>query len=422
MLQVSVIRRPLYELGELIFMPGFSGLFNVIMKRLVSLIVYGLLISSCGQRIQEEGVDILPIKVDDRSEEILMSTLVDTVRVIALDNTELVGSVDEILWPTERIIILDSKRTKKVFIFDSKGTLVRSIDSGSGEPGKFVWPYAPTLSFKGDSFYIISDRTKMILEYDLDGSLLNEFNISELGQVNDMIALENGFAFSTKPDSQSGVNIIFTDPQFNPISDIRTGDFYDEPLFISGGATNSFYSTEETGRFFYKDLMSNKLLEIRNKKVVDVLNIDLPDSYEVDYSKIGRSMPDVLEAARSQGLVKLNDNHVNFGKFMIIDLSNSGIGTIGILDKENLRLKFVSNLKNDLSILIDLGAVWGPYNNTQGKLVTSIEAPIMTRILGTVDYSGSPYAPIFDNLLVESDDNPVLIVYELKRDYHWPFD
>ena len=52
-----------------------------------------------------------------------MSSIIDTVKVIPLDNREIVGSVDEIIWAPDRIIILDSKRTKKIFIYFARGSI-----------------------------------------------------------------------------------------------------------------------------------------------------------------------------------------------------------------------------------------------------------------------------------------------------------
>lgn len=392
------------------------------MKKIYFLLLPILLISACNEPKIDQEITIRTVKVNDRSDEVLMSTLIDTINVIPLDNQELIGSVNEILWTPERIIILDSKKTKKVFIYDLAGKLINSIESGTGEPGKFVWPYASTLSLDEETFYLISDRTKHLLQYDMQGELLNDFDISHLGQVNDMIATERGFAFSAKPDSQPTQNIIFTDSNFQITGGIDAADYYDQLPFLSGGATNSFYPSESSGHFYFKELMSNTILEIENEKVLGIHYLDLPDSYEVDYSITGRSIPEVLEYSRENGLVKLNENHVNFGSNFIIDLSNSGRGTLGLWNLKKSRLNFVSNLKNDLSVLIDIGAVWGTYNNSPGKLVTALEAPIMTKLLESVDYSQSSYVSIFETLNITNEDNPVLIVYELNENFAWPFD
>lgn len=392
------------------------------MKGLAIISVFMTFLISCGQKKENSRFIPLNVEVDDKGEDILMSSLVDTVFIISLDNHELIGSVNEILWAPERILILDANRTKKIFIFKLEGRLINSIESGSGEPGKFVWPYAPTLSLDEKTFFIISDRTKHLIQYDIDGEFLNDFDISHLGQVNDMIATEKGFAFSTKPDSQPTNSIIFTDSKFQVTGGIDASDYYDQLPFLSGGATNSFYPTEEVGHFYFKEVMSNKILEIKDEKVVHVFDIDLPDSYEVDYSKVSRSLPDVLAFARENGLVRLQDNHVNFGKFMILATSIGGSGRLAIFNRESLKVKFISNIKNDLSIIMNLNAIWGNYNNSPGKIVTALEAPMMINLLENVDVSSSSYASIFKNLSIQKDDNPILIVYNLKKDYQWPFD
>ncbi|KPQ10920.1 MAG: hypothetical protein HLUCCX10_15490 [Algoriphagus marincola HL-49] len=392
------------------------------MRNILFLIISSFLIFACANVTDKDDIGIYTVRVDDKAETLKMSSIIDTVKVIPLDNREIVGSVDEIIWAPDRIIILDSKRTKKIFIYSQEGQLITSIESGSGEPEKFVWPYAPTLSLDKESFYVVSDRTKRLLHYDLDGVLLEDFDISHLGQVNDMIVTKKGFAFSTKPDSQVASNIIFTDFKLQISGEIRASEFYEQLPFVSGIATNSFYQGEEVGHFYYQEIMTNMILEVKDEKVIRVIEIDLPDSYEVDYAKVGRSIPEVVQYARENGLVKLNENHIYFGAKFLIDLSNSGRGALGFLDLENYQMKFISNLKNDLSILIDVNAVWGAYNNEKEKLVTVLEAPIMTRLLQSVDYSQSAYASIFDSLSVKDDDNPTIFVYELKKDFAWHFD
>jgi len=392
------------------------------MKRYLILLIASLSLISCAEQQVETSIKIQTIKVDDRAEELFMSSLVDTVKFISLDNRELVGSVDQILWTEDRFLILDSRRTKKIFIYTIDGKLINSIESGSGEPGKFVWPYAPTLSIDEKSFFVVSDATKRILQYDMDGGLLVDSDISHLGQVDDMIATNNGFAFSLKPDSQRSANIVFTDRNFQITGEVKASDFYEQLPHLAGGATNSFYPGNELGHFFYKEVMTNMIFEIQQEKVIGVIEIDLPDSYEVDYSKVGRSISEAIQSARENGLVRLSDNHVAFGSNFLMDLGNSERGALALLDLEKSRMKFISNLKNDLSILINVNAIWGSYNNSKGKLITALEAPFMKQVLQNADFSQSSYASIIEALSVKEDDNPILIVYELKDDFVWPFD
>jgi hypothetical protein len=73
-------------------------------------------------------------------------------------------------------------------------------------------------------------------------------------------------------------------------------------------------------------------------------------------------------------------------------------------------------------VFIDVNAIWGSFNNSPGKIITAVEGALMNQLLENFDYSSSTYAPVFENLKVATDDNPVLIVYHLKKDYKWPFD
>lgn len=379
------------------------------MKSYFILLIAFLSLISCAEKHVETPIKIQTIKADDRAEELLMSSLVDTVKFISLDNRELVGSVDQILWTKDRLLLLDSRRTKKIFIYTIDGKLITSIESGSGEPGKFVWPYAPTLNTDEKSFFVVSDATKRILQYNMDGGLLTDSDISHLGQVDDMIATKNGFAFSLKQDSHSSANIVFTDRNFQITGEVKASDFYKQLPHVSGGASNSFYPGNELGHFFYLEVMTNILFEIHDEKVIDVFEIDLPDSYEVDYTKVGRSVSEVVQDARKKGLVKLNNNHIYFGSNFLIDLTNAGRGALALLNLEKSQIKFISNLKNDLSILIDVNAIWGSYNNSKGKLITILEAPMMKQVLQNADFSQSSYIAILETISIKEDDNQFLL-------------
>jgi hypothetical protein len=302
----------------------------------------------CSQKIKDWQSDIIRVEVDDRGEEILMSSLVDTVSVISLDNVELIGNIDDLVWAENRILILDRSKSLKVFIYDRNRKFINSISSGGGEPGRFVFPSSLTLSVEGNSFFVISGRTKRILEYDLEGNLINDFDVKSLGHLDDLHPFVDGFAIKTRPDNEE--NILFTDLSFNKIDVIRSLDFFDEPPIVSGGAVNYFYPTAELENFYYKDILSNKIFEIRNRKVEKIYDIDLPDSYEVDYQKVGRSIGEVSNAIRERGLVGLGNNHVTFGDFILLDVHNAGIGQLAIWNLKKNKVKFISNVVNDLSV------------------------------------------------------------------------
>lgn len=72
----------------------------------------------CSQKVKDLKSDIILVEVEDQGAEIRMSSLVDTVSIIQLGNQELIGSIDDLVWAENRILILDRSKTLKVFIFD----------------------------------------------------------------------------------------------------------------------------------------------------------------------------------------------------------------------------------------------------------------------------------------------------------------
>lgn len=96
-----------------------------------------------------------------------------------------------------------------------------------------------------------------------------------------------------------------------------------------------------------------------------------------------------------------------------------------VLNRLEYSLTFAYRVKSKLlngPIFGEAYTIWGSYNNSKGKLITALEAPLMKQVLQNEDFSQSSYASIIEGLSVNEDDNPILIVYELKNDFVWPFD
>ena len=388
--------------------------------RSIVVIVCCLIFQACHKTIDFQGIDKglenREVHFRNNLKDLHLSNLADTVLLVQLDSREVIGEISELIYSDDFIIILDNKKTNKVFVFNWDGYLVGSVSSTGLGPGEFIFPRAITFSNKGNGFLLYSDKTKRIMEYDFSGKFLEEYDVRDLGQISDIIQLDEGYGLALKPDSFEGDQILFVDNEFNLEKKLLLNNFYKNPPFVEGIKTNFFYPKKAGTGFYYKDLLSDFLVEIVDKEVKSKIQFNLPDGAEVDVNQTPRSVRDFLEVSKQEGKIYLGENHVDMGDYMILGMVNSGNSTLALWDKSKNQALFVNKIINDVSTLININGIWGDYCNGSGMLLTAIEAPMLMQLIESVEISNSFYKQKFSKLKISSDDNPVLIIYPFKSE------
>ena len=110
------------------------------------------------------------------------SNLFDSVTIIRLDNAQvMIGSIDKMDLYKDKLIILDERMAKGVFVFDKRGNFIRKIGSVGFGPEE----YAACTDFAVDS------QNSIIYIYDWVGKKIYLYNI-DTGNYLRTIRLENG--------------------------------------------------------------------------------------------------------------------------------------------------------------------------------------------------------------------------------------
>ena len=134
-------------------------------------ILLGTLSHSCTTSNKPQGNGTKVIKIDTKDQNI--GNPIKISKVIALETNKdcLVGSIYNIVFSDNRIIILDQSRSKAMFIFDGNGIFLFKTTIGKG-PGEIANPRALSID-KGNSTILLYERMgQRFSRFDLNGSFI----------------------------------------------------------------------------------------------------------------------------------------------------------------------------------------------------------------------------------------------------------
>ena len=144
--------------------------------------LFFLLISCSKKQIQQDlplDGDFYTIDLDAKKEiSIPLSSFFKSVQTIILENRKecLIGNISEIQVFNEFIYILDSRKTKSLFVFDMEGRFIRKIGGLGNGPGEYIEPNDFTLDIENGIIYICDIRNR-VLKYSLDGTYIHTITI-----------------------------------------------------------------------------------------------------------------------------------------------------------------------------------------------------------------------------------------------------
>lgn len=140
-------------------------------------------IFGCGRNENEE--DSSPAFIWDCSGQIIESSvpvdnIFSSIKILGLEETDksLIGSISKVISCDDSLyLILDSKLSKKMFLFNSKnGAFVRTFGETGNGPGEYTSIEDVTYDKAKDLIYALCDN-KRIITYDLNGNIKNENNL-----------------------------------------------------------------------------------------------------------------------------------------------------------------------------------------------------------------------------------------------------
>lgn len=95
--------------------------------------------------------------------------LIKSVKYIPLDNREIIGEISDIIIENNRMYILDSS-SKKIFIYDLDGKLIKCINTRGHANNEFLLPFA--IFFHNKELVVKDAQQLKFLHYDKNGKFL----------------------------------------------------------------------------------------------------------------------------------------------------------------------------------------------------------------------------------------------------------
>ncbi len=373
------------------------------------------LIFSCSEKNELKDVLTESIIIDeDNPIEILFSQVFDTCYFVPLDEEAIIGEITQLNIGEKYISILDARVSKNVYLFDLEGNLESTISEEGEGPGQYIFPQYFDISDSDNKISLYSNGTRKILNYASNGDFISEYDISEFGNFKTLKAENDFFLTGISEGEGNQINYFsYLDSEFSKQTFVQLPD---EIMNISDniGKVNYFYEEMSGDGFFYQPVYSTDFIKFDKNGVEKVFRFNF-SSRGIYNSNSNLPKSDYQFISKRDGLVYLGDNHLDGGNVLFLDLSDSGQGALGVFDKTSNKGYKVSKLVNDMSLMMNLNAIPGSYNNQPGYLSIAIPYSIFDQIRSQVDFSENLYKDIIKDVNSKDGESFVLMIYKIKK-------
>lgn len=356
---------------------------------------------------------------------ISMSRLLDTCYTVSLETNSknLIGRIDEIKVVDEFIFILDSRKSKGVFMFDLNGKYLRRIGEVGGGPAEYPFPGDMAINEKNKEIFIFNGNVRKIYKYNFQGEFLGKIPL-ELG----------GYSINITKD---GDIMLFCQGYSNDhLGELKNKAFYvinQEGEIISFGPTqsNDFKNVKITNgnnisvknqEISYCNKFSDTIYKIKE----DLVNIQ----YILDFGENSLNREKFKNLKTKKFLNEIRDDDNLIPNFRGIHYQTNNYLYFSFYYGQTIINCYFNKNTSKLyaSKIIDFSNVNCLYSfvakaSYKDYFISSLDALNLVdsrdNMLGITDSqwkkSSSQTMEIMNDLNVKATDNPVLIFYKLKE-------
>jgi len=389
---------------------------QVMKQILLSLFIISFFCCTTRERVQIDA-DTLTIEMDfDKTTSIHNMDIVDSIDILRLDNSVLLGQVKKVIRYRNYLYLFDGM-TNTVAVYDAKGNLIKKIaDIGQG-PEEYLQPTDIFINQKENVLGIVSGVDRKLMKYDLDN-----FNLKAIERMP-----KNFWSFVNTENGYAGyMNNLIDDKPFNLWTMSQTlkltNSFLEFPTSWSSNASGNIHP-------FSTYRGNTHHIQQRDFNVYSVDGNNIRIAYLFDLGK--RTWPaSITEYEDVEQIIKSSpDQYVRYlymfqetQNYLIIKTVFNGKSLLGIYDK-----------KSKISQVAEMNAYTDKYFISFGNIVGMDENAIYTlvdarrvkrNIIGKNEYADfeSMY-PIgvknlrekFKDIVIEDDDNPFLIIHYFNK-------
>ena len=356
-------------------------------------------------------------------EQIRYSELFDSCYFVPLETTEesLLSEITQIKFLNEMIVIRDNK-TKKVVLFSRDGKFLRNIGNAGRGPAEYMGLAEIDVDSKNNHIFILDNTAKRILTYDLQGNLINDFNLKVYAiPFSFQYTGQGKFLVSLNPYSEKSHALVLVDSKgriLRPMLDnaIYISTFLSPSNFFSTSTDIKFMTTYMDTIYQYKDGQLSPYIAINSGSKLGIAKLA---DYEKKQGFTG--LNEIGESTRTfgnyEGMWGIHNYHEtnSFIYFQYITLKTAIVGVF--VDKSTLKAK-KAYLKQD----IHANLLFPNFlSSNQSYFIKQFHPGSGLDKIEDFKKMVESYTGVWQNhdikkrlMAIDAESNPVLIFYRVK--------
>jgi hypothetical protein len=199
-----------------------------------------LLLQTCTSMSKKEeiasGAKIITIDLDQSLETKNLQDVVSSITAIGLEEFDdnPIGVIDKIIITNTNIYILDSQRSKSLFIYDRNGKFKSVIHRIGSGPGEFIRPDDFDIQKGTEKLFVLDGNQRKILIYNKNGDFISDLKFET--HINSFVTASNNNIILNKANTisdHSNNQIRIIDSKGNTIKELLPIPKYAKEITIS---------------------------------------------------------------------------------------------------------------------------------------------------------------------------------------------
>ncbi len=145
-------------------------------------ILTGAVLLSCKRNHEHQDDGITVIKIDTKDNRIGNPINIRNITPLETHKGCLIGSIKNVVVWNNRIIVLDDRKSKAMFIFDEYGKLLFKTVIGKG-PEEIITPTAFNIDRRDTTILLYQYMTRSFSRYDFNGNFMDSKTIARQNQL-----------------------------------------------------------------------------------------------------------------------------------------------------------------------------------------------------------------------------------------------
>ena len=351
-------------------------------------------------------------KVDFNKEiTIKYSEIFESFEIVQLRPFTPIGSLDQLIYSEDQIIVVDQTVNKMIHIFSKSGDFIAEINNKGNGPSEFINQRGVRLSKNKKDLYFYCPINKKILIYSLDGEFKNEFYQKDFLSVGDMFVVDDGIVLVDFVQDDVDKKIIFLEDDFINYHYLKYPKEGAREFEFEGGKSDYFF--QGTEEIYYKEMMQNNVFRILKDKSIECISIDIGDkSLKMEKNRT-YSFQEIFQEQIFQDAFIMGDGLVDLGDYILMGLWQADENQMIISNKGTQKTVLLRTLENDMDGILK----WGPFTNfdSPGYFVYPINYDFLNSIIDLENFPNDQYKNELAKVKEGDAEDIVLMVYKLKH-------